>query len=107
MACCTILDSARNIGFLVAGGFGGVDTTAVAGTVTDFDFFPAGGLNVRVATGKVLDEDFLAAAGAVLLFDKPEASLGFLEGGGGAEVELFAAALFSFLAALWASERAL
>ena len=35
-----------------------MDTTAVAGTVTDFDFFPAGGLNVRVATGKVLDEDF-------------------------------------------------
>ena len=55
-----------------------MDTTAVAGTVTDFDFFPAGGLNVRVATGKVLDEDFLAAAGAVLLLDKPEASLGFL-----------------------------
>ena len=83
-----------------------MDTTAVAGTVTDFDFFPAGGLNWRVATGKVLDEDFLAAAGAVLL-DKPEASLVFLEGGGGAEVELFAAALFSFLVALWASERAL
>ena len=75
--------------------------------MTDLDFFPAEGLNWRDATGKVLDEDFFPAAGAVLLLDKPEASLVFLEGGGGAEVELFAAALFSFLAALWASERAL
>ena len=33
--------------------------------------------------------------------------MGFLEGGGGADFADFAAALFCFVAALWASERAL
>ena len=56
--------------------------------VIDEDFFPAVGLNWRDATGKVLDADFFPAAGAVLLLDKPEASLGFLEGGGGADLVL-------------------
>ena len=53
---------------------------AAAGTVMDEDFFPAAGSNLRDATTKVLDKDFFPAAGAVLLFDKPEASLGFWRG---------------------------
>ena len=59
-----------------------MDTRAAAGTVTDLDLFPAEGLNWRDATGKVLDKEVFPAAGAVVLFDKPDASLGFLEGGG-------------------------
>ena len=80
---------------------------AAAGTVTDEDFFPAAGVNWRDATAKVLEEHFFPAAGAVLLFDQPEASLSFLEGGWGADLENLAASLFCFIADLYASERAL
>ena len=87
IACCSNLSSARMIGSLLAGGLRGVkERTVVFGTLLAALLCPE--------------------AGAVLLLDKPAATLGFFEGGGGANWVDFAAALFACNFAFCASVRA-